>query len=282
VDAEGYVLGVAGTGVWGMDDERVLVRSDLADGVLTLTLNRPDRLNAWTRDMEEVYFDLLDRADDDPAVRAIVLTGAGRGFCAGADSASLEDSVSRGGRPAPRRRTMTRPLRVRKLMVAAINGGCAGIGLVQALCCDVRFAADDAKLTSAFVKRGLAPEFGVGWLLSRLVGAGVAADLLLSSRAITGAEAERIGLVNRAVARDDVLTTAQAYAADVAASCSPRAVAYAKADLLADFNRTLADAERDADDLYDRPGHDEDFAEGVRSFVEKRPPAFENLAPRGA
>ncbi|HEX5586967.1 MAG TPA: enoyl-CoA hydratase-related protein [Acidimicrobiia bacterium] len=264
----------------GASDDLVL--SELDDGVLTLTLNRPDRLNAWNPALEHRYFDVLDAADDDPDVRVIVVTGAGRGFCAGADSAALEEGVSRGGTPLERTRPLTHALSMRKLMIAAINGGCAGIGLVQALCCDVRFAAEEAKIASAFVRRGLAPEFGVGWLLTRVVGSGHAADLLLSSRAITGAEAERIGLVSRAVPRDDLLEVALDYAHDVARNCSPRAIAYAKADLLADWNRTAAAAQRDSAAIYDRPGHEADFAEGVQSFVDKRAPAFENVEPRAS
>jgi enoyl-CoA hydratase/carnithine racemase len=151
---------------------------------------------------------------------------------------------------------------------------------VQALCCDVRFAATDAKLATAFTRRGLPPEFAAGWLLARLVGGGIAADLMLSGRAITGAEAEAMGVVSRAVAREDLITFACEYARDVAANCSPRAIADAKADLLADATRSFAQAELDAQYVYHRPHHAEDFREGITSYVEKRAPRFANLERR--
>jgi enoyl-CoA hydratase/carnithine racemase len=243
-----------------------LVLYGVADGVATLTLNRPDRLNAWTPELEDRYFDQLDRADDDPEVRVIVVTGAGRGFCAGMDSAVLSESAARGSGPRERTRPMSHALTLRKLTVAAINGGCAGIGFVQALCCDVRFAATDAKLATAFTRRGLPPEFAAG--------------LMLSGRAITGAEAEKMGVVSRAVAREELLIFACEYARDVAAHCSPRAIADAKADLLADATRSFAQAELDAQYVYHRPHHADDFREGITSYVEKRAPRFANVERR--
>ena len=257
-----------------------VVLYDIAEGVATLTLNRPDRMNAWTPEMEERYFDLLERADDDPSVRVIVVTGAGRGFCVGMDSAVLAERAANRAGAVERTRSMTYALSVRKLMVAAINGGCAGLGYLQALCCDVRFAASGAKLATAFTRRGLPPEHGAAWLLSRIVGAGHAADLMLSGRAITGADAQSIGLVTRAVALEDLLPTAYEYAHDVATNCSPRAIAYAKADMQADWSRTFAQAAVDAMRVYDRPNHSVDFKEGVMSYVEKRPPEFEPVEPR--
>jgi enoyl-CoA hydratase/carnithine racemase len=163
-----------------------------------------------------------------------------------------------------------------------VNGACAGIGLVHALCCDVRFVASGAKLATSFVRRGLAPEFASGWLLTRIVGAGHAADLMLSARTIDGAEAASIGLAHRAVALEELMDVALEYARDVATNCSPRALAYAKQDLLADWTRSRADADRDSALIYSRPGHSEDLKEGVTSYVEKRPPRFEPLPPRAS
>jgi enoyl-CoA hydratase/carnithine racemase len=257
-----------------------LVLADRVDGVMTLTLHRPDRMNAWTTDLEHRFFDLVDDADDDPDVRAIVVTGAGRGFCPGMDSSVLEQRAARRAGPTVRDRPMTHLLSCRKLTVAAINGGCAGIGLVQALCCDVRFASTSARLSTAFTRRGLAPEFGAGWLLTRVVGAGHAADLILSGRVVGADEAAAMGLVNRAIPAEELIRAASDYARDVAANCSPRAIAYAKADLLADWTRTRADADEAADLVYLRPGHAEDFQEGITSFVEKRPSNFAPLGPR--
>jgi enoyl-CoA hydratase/carnithine racemase len=261
-------------------DDADLVLSDEADGVLTLTLNRPERMNAWTDDLEQRFFDLVDEADNDPEVRAIVVTGAGRGFCPGMDASVLDERSATRASPRLRDRPVTHLLSCRKLTVAAINGGCAGIGLIQALCCDVRFAASGAKLSTAFVRRGLPPEFGAGWLLTRIVGVAHATDLVLSARVLDGDEAARIGLVHRAVAADELMAAALDYARDVAANCSPRAIAYAKADLLADWTRTREDADRAADAVYRRPGHAEDFREGVASYIEKRAPRFEPLEPR--
>jgi enoyl-CoA hydratase/carnithine racemase len=268
----------------GADD---IVLYDAAAGIATLTLNRPHRLNAWNPEMEDRYFDLLEHADDDPDVRVIVVTGAGRGFCAGMDSAVLSERANerradRSPRARPRQRPMGHALSVRKLVIAAVNGGCAGIGLVQALCCDVRFAAAEAKIAAAFTRRGLPPEFASAWLLARIVGAGHCADLMLSSRTITGAEAATIGLVNRAVTGDDLMPTVYEYARDVAVNCSPRAIAYAKADMMADWSRTFAQAQAGSDALYAREGHAADFAEGVNSFVERRAPNFENVGARDA
>src|SRR3712207_2100776 len=148
---------------------------------ILLTLNRPDRLNAWTAEMQRDYFDLLDEAGSRDDVRAIVVTGAGRGFCAGADMEALQE-IGAGGldeaAAAQDTRPQTFPLGIPKPVIAAINGPCAGIGLVQALVCDIRFAAADAKITTAFARRGLVAEHGMPWLLPRLVGHAHALDLL--------------------------------------------------------------------------------------------------------
>lgn len=255
------------------------VLREVSDGVCVLTLNRPERMNAWTQTMEERYFGLLDEADRDPAVRVVVVTGAGRGFCPGADMQALTElSEGTGDFRAPTR-PQTFPLTVRKPIVAAINGACAGIGLVQALMCDVRFAAAGAKFTTAFARRGLVAEHGSSWLLPRLVGHAQALDLLLSGRVFLAEEAERIGVVNRVVPAEEVRDAALDYARDIAANCSPAAMAAMKAQVYGDLERGLdasvADANRLMGESFGRP----DFAEGVQSFVERRPPRFEPLEP---
>src|SRR3954451_17851538 len=181
------------------------------DAVATLTLNRPDRLNAWTDELENAYFDALEACAADPAVRVIVVTGAGRGFCAGADMESLQQIGSNGVQHRERR-AQTLALTVPKPIIAAINGPCAGIGLVQALMCDVRFANAEAKLTPGFARRELVSEHGISWILPRLVGPARALDLLLSARVVLGEEAERLGFVNRALPADRVLDETLAYA----------------------------------------------------------------------
>ncbi len=177
-------------------DDDVLWR--VADGVATITLNRPERMNVWTWPMHSTFFELVDRADDDPEVRAVVITGSGRGFCPGMDMEFLAETSKAAGEIVARR-PLTDLGVLRKPVVAAINGACAGIGLVVALLSDVRFVASGVRMTTSFTRRGLPAEFGASWLLPRLVGVGNAMDLLLSGRVIDAQEALDLGLVNRVV-----------------------------------------------------------------------------------
>lgn len=256
----------------------VLLRED-RDGVAVLTLNRPDRLNAWTQELERAYFGALEDCGRDPEVRVIVVTGAGRGFCAGADMEELqavgsgELDLSAIGERRPQRFAQSVP----KPIIAAINGACAGIGLVQALMCDLRFAAAGAKLTTAFARRGLVAEHGIAWVLPRLVGPSRALDLLLSARVVLAEEAARMGLVDRVVEPGALLDEALAYAADLAASCSPQSMATMKAQVYADLERGHAEAVREADRLMLASFAGEDLREGVASFLERRPPRFAPL-----
>ena len=258
-----------------------LVLCDVADAVATVTLNRPERMNAWTRELELEYFDLVERLDADAAVRAVVLTGAGRGFCPGLDTAVLADRTAGIAGQEGEGRPLTFPLRLRKPLVAAINGGCAGIGLLQALVADVRFAAAGAKLATSFTRRGLVAEFGSSWLLVRIVGTGHASDLLLSGRTVTAEEAFAIGLVNRVYPPDELLDAAQDYARDLASNCSPMAMQGVKAQLAAEWSRSLEESATDAVAMVRDPVRRVDFAEGVASYNEKRPPRFAALPPRG-
>jgi enoyl-CoA hydratase/carnithine racemase len=248
-------------------------------GVALLTLNRPDRLNAWTPEMERAYFSLLDDCAGRDDVRVIVVTGAGRGFCAGADMDNLQ-SIGSGGfdrEAAHDRRPQTHPLTVRKPVLAAINGPCAGIGLVQALMCGIRFAAAGAKLTTAFARRGLIAEHGISWILPRLVGPARALDLLLSGRVVLGEEAASLGLVNRAVPGDAVLEETLAYARDMAANCSPASMASMKQQVYAALQQPLDVALEEANGLMVQSLQAPDFVEGVQSFVERREPKFAPL-----
>ena len=173
-----------------------VVLIEVSEGVAQLTLNRPDRLNAWTAEMGRAYFDLLDECAAREDVRVIVVTGAGRGFCAGADMKDLESIGSGdldGARADLDERPQTYALTIPKPVIAAINGPCAGLGLVHALMCDLRFAAQGAKLTTAFARRGLVAEHGISWVLPRLVGPARALDLLLSGRIVLAEEAARAG-----------------------------------------------------------------------------------------
>ncbi|HUE25775.1 MAG TPA: enoyl-CoA hydratase-related protein [Solirubrobacteraceae bacterium] len=257
-----------------------LVLFDVEDGVALLTLNRPDRLNALTPELQTRYFDLLEECAAREDVRAIVVTGAGRGFCAGADMQSLEQLVAGDGERSTSvhdPRPVTFPLGVPKPLIAAINGACAGLGLVHAIMCDLRFAAADAKLTTAFARRGLVAEHGLSWMLPRLVGPARALDLLLSGRVVLGAEAAEQGLVNWAVDGDRVLDEALQYARMLATECSPASMARMKAQVYGDLERTLADSLERANELMLESFSGPDFAEGVRSFVERRPPEFAAL-----
>ena len=251
---------------------------EASNQVAVVTLNRPDRLNAWNRDMSAAYAAALDRAEADPDVRAIVLTGAGRGFCAGADLEVLQE-IGAGARVVGEdaRSYPPRLAAIPKPVIGAINGACAGLGFVIALMCDVRFAAAGAKFTSAFSRRGLIAEYGSSWLLPRLVGPAAALDVLLSARVLVAEEAERIGLVNRVVPPDQVVSEAIAYARDLAENCSPSAMAAIKRQVWSDLERSLPDATTEAIRLMEESSQGEDFKEGVASFVEQRPPRFAPL-----
>jgi enoyl-CoA hydratase/carnithine racemase len=249
------------------------------EGVATVTLNRPDRLNAWTMEMGVAYADALARAGADPEVRAIVVTGAGRGFCAGADISLLETIGGGAAVVGDERRVLpTETIGVPKPVIAAVNGACAGLGLVVALCCDIRFAAAGAKFTSAFARRGLIAEYGSSWLLPRLVGTSRALDILLSSRVFLAEEAYEMGLVNRVVAAEQVLGAATAYARDLAQNCPPGSMAIIKGQVYRHLETDLETAVEESVKLMEESLTTDDFREGVASFTEQRPPRFKPLA----
>jgi enoyl-CoA hydratase/carnithine racemase len=190
-----------------------LVTCDIDDGVAVLTWNRPERRNSWSVPMKEEYFALLRRCTADPGVRAIVVTGAGSTFCPGMDSGALSGSYTGATETRPQdRQPAIFPATVPKPMIAAINGACAGLGLNQALMCDVRIAGAGVKFTTAFARRGIMAEHGIAWMLPRIIGTGRAMDLLLSARVFLAEEALELGLVNQVVPREQVLDAAVAYA----------------------------------------------------------------------
>jgi enoyl-CoA hydratase/carnithine racemase len=240
------------------------------DGVLLLTLNRPERNNAWTGELGSALHTLLEQAAESEAVRAIVITGAGRSFCPGLDTEDL-DRVSQPGESLDQtgNRPMSFPTLVPKPIVAAINGGCAGLGLVTALMSDVRFAAEDAKITTAFARRGLPAEEALSRMLPRIVGHATALDLLLSSRVVVGSEAAQIGLVHRAFPLTELLPAAPVYARDLAINCSPIAMATAKRQVYRDWERSFVDSQQNARQLVGiLRDTSPDFREGVRSLIE--------------
>ena len=258
-----------------MSERAAVVLVDVADGVATITLNRPDRLNARMGRMETEYRAAMAEADADPAVRVIVVTGAGRGFCAGADSSALGKLSDAGSYDSGVKEAVeigfAWQLRMSKPVIAAINGPAAGVGLVLALFCDLRFAAPGAKLTTSFGRLGLPAEHGTSWLLPRLVGRSRAADLLFSSRVVLAEEAVTIGLGDRVCTVDETLE----YARTIAAEISPSALAVMKRQLWEDTTgRSLPDSIDDAYALLDRMVGEPDFVEGVKALQEKRPPRF--------
>lgn len=258
-----------------------VVQMQVSDGVAVLTLNRPERLNAWTQEMEQLYFGMLRDCAADTRVRAIILTGAGRGFCAGADMQELQqlgDGSLDGEELSHTRDPQSLPLSIPKPIIAAVNGACAGLGLVQALMCDIRFAAEGAKITTAFARRGLVAEHGISWLLPRLVGPGRALELLFSGRVVLAQEALELGLVNRVFAPERLLEASIDYAMDLATHCSPASMAAMKGQVYADLEKGLREATADADRLMLRSFGAADFAEGVQSFLERRDPRFAPLA----
>lgn len=257
-----------------------VVLTERRDAVLLVTLHRPHRRNAWTQAMAREYVAALADADADPDVRAVVITGAGDAFCVGADMEVLSGIGASGTDgldltppllPASFALSLTVPL------IAAINGPAAGVGLVQALYADVRFAAPGTKITTSFARRGLIAEYGSAWLLPRLVGHSRALDLLLSARTLTADQAADIGLVDHLA--DDPLAAALAYADDLATSCSPTSIALIKRQIYRDWERSLPEAVAEAEAMmvasFSRP----DLVEGVTSWLEKRPPRFPPYHP---
>lgn len=264
---------------------------DVSDGIATLTLNRPDKLNAWTMQMESEYRHAMAEAEKDDAVRVIVVTGAGRGFCAGADMSllssvannefSTEDITTAEANPGAASgarpdflKQYSFPLAVRKPVIAAVNGAAVGLGFVHALYCDIRFASDQAKFSTIFVQRGLVAEHGSAWLLPRVVGLENALDLFYSGRMVDAEEALRIGLVSRVVPHDDLMSAVREYAAMLATKSSPRSMAEMKKEvyngLVTDFATAYDATVNDMMDSFTS----EDFKEGIMSFLEKRPARF--------
>jgi enoyl-CoA hydratase/carnithine racemase len=270
-----------------------VTRYEVRDRVATITLHRPERLNAWTGRMHAEYRSLLQRASEDNAVRVIVVTGAGRGFCAGADSQALEGHVARGRYDSGLGDDVARPgygvrpefeadfayhFGVPKPIIAMINGPAAGVGLVLACYCDLRFAAAGVKLTTSHGRLGLPAEYGLSWLLPRLVGVTRATDILLSSRVVLTEEAAAIGLVNRTVPLDELAACTYEYAGQLADEVAPMSLAVTKLQLYRDLHGDVVSSVHDAaarmEDMMQGP----EFAEGVAALTEKRPPRFPDPA----
>ena len=252
-------------------------RFELKDGVGEITLNRPERMNAWTAQMGVELNEHLVACDENDDVRAVIVTGAGRAFCAGADLERGGETFAGGGRDAaPARASRTiQPWEVRKPIIAAINGPAVGVGITLPLQYDIRIAASDAKLGFLFVRRGVVTELSSTWILPRLVGIARASDLLLSGRIVTGEEAAALGLVNEAVPKEQVLARARAIARDIAENCAPVSVALTKRMIWEHLGGPppAEVAKREGKALY-ALGKMADSREGVVSFLEKRKPRW--------
>lgn len=254
--------------------------------IATITLNRPDRMNAWTAIMEREVREAMDAASTDSGVRAIILTGAGRAFCAGADMDEMKTLDPNGftsngqtkpfdmsRRPDWQARYSFYPA-ISKPIVGMLNGAAAGIGLAHALYCDLRFAADSAVFTTSFSRRGLIAEHGMSWMLPRIVGHSNALDLLMSARRVAGAEALQIGLVNRLYPAAELRARTMEYVKELVDFVSPRSIGIIKRQLYDVPFQTFAEAMIDANREMEISLHSDDFREGVASFMEKRPPKF--------
>ena len=264
---------------------------EVADRVATITLNRPDKLNAWTAIMEQEVRSAIEEAERDDNVRVIVLTGAGRGFCAGADMSLLSSVATRGVDEAAEKQALqagaqregVRPdfqkkysyfPAVGKPVIAAINGPIVGLGLVIALYCDLRWASDTARFSTRFARRGLIAEYGMAWMLPRLVGHANALDLLFSARTIDAAEALRMGLVNQVFPQAVFLDKVRENARELASNVSPRSLRVIKRQVYDAMFQTLAEAFEASERKMLASLQSSDFKEGVAHFLEKRAPAF--------
>src|ERR1700676_1345111 len=269
---------------------------NVANRVATITLNRPDKLNAWTALMESEVRSHMEDAEQDDEVRVIVLTGAGRGFCAGADMSLLSavaergldyrdlddrgrgpvlrDGAMREGVPPDFQKKYSYFPAIGKPVIAAINGPVVGLGLVITLYCDLRLASDAARFSTIFARRGLIAEYGMAWMLPRIVGIANALDLLFSARTIDATEALRVGLVNRVFPQDTFLEKAQEYAHEVASTVSPRSLRIIKRQVYEAMSQPLAEAFDISVREMMACFRTEDFKEGVAHFVQKRPAAF--------
>jgi len=279
---------------------------EVEDPIATIRLNRPARLNAWTSRMAVEVKHAIAQAENDERVVVIVLTGEGRGYCAGADLSDLS-AIGSAGKSAGKSGdgSVDDPLgeasdelaaspgdpemgesfhghysylmSIRKPVIAAINGPCAGMAVPISLCCDLRFASDRAVFTTAFSRRGLVAEWGVSWTLTRLVGPAHAMDLLLSARKVDAREAERMGLVNKVLPHDELMSFVNDYARELAANCSPTSMSIMKRQIYQDMTESLAHANTESFALMMESFSRPDFKEGVSSFMQKRPPGFQRI-----
>jgi enoyl-CoA hydratase/carnithine racemase len=269
--------------------ELKVTQYEIVDEIATITLNRPHRMNAWIGRTHTEYRWALAEAERDPTVRAIVVTGAGRAFCVGADSRALEGHVAKGRYDSGTTEDIAKPgygvrpefdtdfayhFGLTKPVIAAINGPAAGIGLVLACYADLRFAATGVKLTAAHGKLNLPVEYGLSWLLPRMIGLTRANDLLLTSRVVLAEEALTLGLVNAVVPPEELLPYTYNYVRAMITTISPGSLRETKRQIYSDLHRDVRAAIADSVALVERLVTEPDFAEGVSALVEKRLPRW--------
>ena len=268
---------------------------DVSDKIATITLNRPEKLNAWTGVMEREVRAALIEASGDDGVGAIILTGAGRGFCSGADMNnlnSIQQGAASGGQTSDSVRAVDNAIpgglslsndfslrytyfpTVPKPLIAAINGPAAGLGLIMPLYCDVRFASDAAVFSTAFARRGLIAEHGISWMLPTLIGPANALDITLSGRKFTAAEAKDMGLVSKVFPMESFMDDVRAYAGEMATMASPRSIRVMKRQIYQAMLNSLEHSVLLANSEMPASFESEDFKEGVAHFVERRAPKF--------
>ena len=258
---------------------------DVSEQIATICLNRPHRGNAWTGRMHTEYRYLLQQADQSDDVRVILVTGSGDRFCVGGDSQALDGhsksgSYDAGTAPdlvmpgntdfAPFREDFSYHFALRTPGIAAINGAAAGVGLVLACYADIRFAVPGAKLTTAHGPLNLPAEYGLSWLLPRLIGGSRALELLVSSRKFLTDEAHTMGLIHQLVGSPDLIDTTRAYARDLITRISPEAAHQSKRQTYVDFHRDIGASVRDANDLLDAMVRQSDYKEAIAAFLERR------------
>jgi enoyl-CoA hydratase/carnithine racemase len=249
-------------------------------------------MNAWTGRLHTEYRYLLQRANDDAGVGAIVITGRGRGFCVGGDSEALTGHSKRGSYDAGTPQDIAKPgygvngnfdaafayhFGLSKPVIAAVNGPAAGVGLALACFADIRFAVPGIKFTTAHGKLNLPAEYGLSWMLPRIVGLGRANDLLLTSRIFYSEEAERIGFINQLFAAEDLLAASQSYARDLIMTVAPESLRQTRWQVYQDLHGDVASSVDTSEQLLDAMMREDDYREGVKAFIEKRPPQWPSL-----
>ena len=275
------------------DYQEILYSVDGPSAVITL--NRPDALNALTNNMMTELKHALAAAEQDEQVVGIILTGAGRGFCAGMDMNALDAQATGGDLSAgvevkkldadPGDKSMgenfqvafTYIMSIRKPIIVSLNGACAGLGMSIALLCDMRFSSENGKFVTAFAQRGLIAEHGQSWILPRLIGSARALDLLWSSRKVAAEEAMQMGLVNRIIPQDELLNETKAYIQNLADNCSPTSLMMMKQQVYRHMNAPLGEAMKESNKWMAESLKRQDFKEGVASYLEKRSPAFDKI-----